>query len=191
MPPIYFASPAEWRAWLTSHHTTEDELWVGFYRKATGKPTLTWPESVDQALCFGWIDGIRKTIDQERYVIRFTRRRPKSDWSLVNTRRVGELTRLGLMRAAGTKAFEGRRRAASYSYEQRIAPKFPAALEKRFKAHRAAWTFFREQPPGYRRLATFYVVSAKQEATRLKRLERLIGDSSAGRRLGSLAVRKK
>ena len=191
MQPIYFASPAEWRAWLASHHATEDELWVGFYKKATGKPTLTWPESVDQALCFGWIDGIRKTIDQDRYVIRFTRRRARSDWSLVNTRRVGELTELGLMRPAGTKAFEGRKRAASYSYEQRIAPKFTAVLEKRFKAHGAAWKFFREQPPGYRRLATFYVVSAKQEATRLQRLERLIADSSAGRRLGSLEVRKK
>jgi uncharacterized protein YdeI (YjbR/CyaY-like superfamily) len=191
MNPIYFASPTEWRAWLTRHHATGNELWVGFYKKATGMPSLTWPESVDQALCFGWIDGIRKTIDQDRYVIRFTRRRVRSDWSLANIKRVGELTELGLMRAAGRKAFEERKRAASYSYEQRKAPTFSPALQRRFRTHPAAWKFFQEQPPGYRRLATFYVVSAKQETTRIKRLERLIADSGAARRLAALDVRKK
>lgn len=190
MQPIYFGSPAEWRAWLTSHHSTAEELWVGFHKKATGRPTLTWPESVDQALCFGWIDGIRKSVDADRYVIRFTPRRPGSDWSLVNVKRVGELTALGLMRAAGKKAFTGRKASQSYSYEQRQDPRFSAALAKRFKANAAAWKFFQAQPPGYRRLATFYVVSAKQEATQRKRLERLIGDSAAGRRLGMGPVRK-
>ena len=183
MPPIYFESPAEWRDWLRRHHGTAEELWVGFHKKATGRPTLTWPESVDQALCFGWIDGIRKTVDADRYVIRFTPRRPGSNWSLVNTKRVAELTRLGLMRAAGKRVFEQRTAKSSYSYEQRRDAALPPAFETRFKANPEAWKFFQAQPPGYRRLCAFYVISAKQDATRSKRLARLIGESAAGRRL--------
>jgi uncharacterized protein YdeI (YjbR/CyaY-like superfamily) len=129
-------------------------------------------------------------VDADRYVIRFTPRRPRSDWSEVNVRRVGELGALGLMRAAGKRAFAERKALASYSYEQRREPRFSAALLKRFKSNGAAWKFFQAQPPGYRRLITFFVVSAKQDATQQKRLERVIADSAAGRRLGMGPVRK-
>src|SRR5262245_1157545 len=136
MKPLFFPTPADWRQWLARHHRREDELWVGFHKRASGKPSITWPESVDEALCFGWIDGLRKRIDEVSYKIRFTPRRPGSVWSAVNVKRVKELTALGRMRPAGLRAFEKREddRTAIYSFEQREHPKLPPALERTFKA---------------------------------------------------------
>jgi uncharacterized protein YdeI (YjbR/CyaY-like superfamily) len=183
--PVFFATPAQFRKWLQAHHRTEQELWVGFYKKGTGRPSLTWPEAVDEALCFGWIDGVRKSLDVESYTNRFTPRRKGSNWSAINIRRMGELTAAGRVRAAGKKAFEARdpKKSGVYSFEQRQTPAFDAGLAARFRKNRAAWTFFQAQPPGYRRLATFYVVSARQEATRQRRLDILVATSAAGRRL--------
>ena len=175
MSPTFFPTPADFRRWLQAHHATETELLVGFYKTGSGKPSITWPESVDQALCFGWIDGLRKRVDDERYTIRFTPRKPTSTWSAVNIKRVEELTQLGLMTPAGLKAFEARRenRSGIYSYEQRTA-ELPAEYDQVLRANRAAWTFFQAQPASYRKAAMWWIVSAKQEATRLKRLDQLI-----------------
>ncbi|OLC49600.1 MAG: bacteriocin-protection protein [Acidobacteria bacterium 13_1_40CM_65_14] len=185
MKPLFFASPAEWRRWLVAHHARKDELWVGFHKRSTGKPSLTWPESVDEALCFGWIDGLRKSVDAERYMIRFTPRRTGSIWSAVNVRRVAELTKRRRMRAAGVRAFKARSAAktAIYSFEQRKTARLPPAYMKQFKANAAAWRFFTAQAPWYQRTTTWWVISAKQEPTRLKRLARLIDDSANGRRI--------
>jgi uncharacterized protein YdeI (YjbR/CyaY-like superfamily) len=161
---------------------------VGFHKTHTGRPSLTWPQSVDEALCVGWIDGIRHRVDEERYTIRFTPRRPGSIWSLVNIRRVQALVKAGRMRPAGLKAFEARRpdQSAVYSFEQRAGATFADAELKRFRANRPAWRFFEAQPPGYRRIATFFVISAKRDETRARRLERLIADSANGLRIGLL-----
>ena len=184
----FFETPAELRAWLEANHETATELWVGFHKKATGRPSITWSEAVDQALCFGWIDGVRKSVDASSYANRFTPRRPTSAWSKVNIEKVARLREQGLMRPAGLRAFEARDEARSgiYSFEQ--APKeLPPAYAERFQQHGPAWAFFQAQPPGYRRTATFWVVSAKREETRLKRLDTLIEDSAQGRRIGLLA----
>lgn len=173
--PTFFPTPADFRRWLEAHHATEKELLVGFYKTGSGKPSITWPESVDQALCFGWIDGIRKRVDDESYTIRFTPRKPTSTWSAVNIKRIEELTKLGLMTPAGLKAFEARQENKSgiYSYEQRTAT-LPPEYEKVLKKNKAAWKFFQAQPASYRKAAMWWIVSAKQEATRLKRLDQLI-----------------
>lgn len=178
-------TPADFRAWLEKHHASERELWVGFHRKATGRPSITWPASVDEALCVGWIDGLRKTVDESSYMIRFTPRKKTSNWSLVNIARVAKLTRENRMRAAGLQAFAERVEARSgiYLYEQRKHAALDAESEKVFRANALAWKFFQAQPPGYRKTAAWWVISAKQEATRAKRLARLISDSEAGRRL--------
>jgi uncharacterized protein YdeI (YjbR/CyaY-like superfamily) len=194
MKPIFFASPAAFRRWLERNHSIESELLVGFYKKGSGKPSMTWPESVDQALCFGWIDGVRKRIDEVSYTIRFTPRRRTSIWSAINIRRAGELKKLGLMRPAGLAAFEARRdgKSAVYSYEN--PPRtLDRAGERRFRANRKAWTFFNEQAPSYRRVALAWVTSAKRPETRERRLGTLIDDSANGRRLGvyTLKPRKK
>jgi uncharacterized protein YdeI (YjbR/CyaY-like superfamily) len=187
--PIYFATPADLRDWFTANASTATELWVGFHRRRTGEPSVTWPEAVDEALCVGWIDGVRRSIDDDRYAIRFTPRKARSTWSAVNIRRAGELIAEGRMQAAGLAAFERRSddRAAIYSYEQRhhaeLAPEEQAALD----ANEAARAFWDRQPPSYRRTATYWVVSAKRPETRARRLATLIEDSAAGRRIGPLA----
>ena len=187
--PVFFTSSAELRAWFEENHESAEELWVAMYRKRTGKPTITWSEVVDQALCFGWIDGIRKGIDEEAYMTRLTPRRPKSNWSAVNVAKVAELKRKGLMRPAGLAAFEKRTedKTAIYSYEQRDKARLDAHQSKTFRANQKAWSFFNDQPPGYRRTAIYWVVSAKREETRERRLTRLIEDSAAGRRLAHLS----
>lgn len=192
MQPLYFESPAAWRRWLTEHHADSDELWVGFHKRATGKPSLTWPESVDEALCFGWIDGLRKRVDADRYKIRFTPRRPGSIWSTVNVRRVAELTKLKRMRGAGIRAFKARTEAktAVYSFEQRDNPKLKPAQARQFKASADAWRFFTTQAPSYQRITTWWVISAKQEATQLRRLDILIAESARGRRIDLLKPRQ-
>jgi uncharacterized protein YdeI (YjbR/CyaY-like superfamily) len=187
--PRYFATPNDWREWLEKHHASRDELWVGFHKKGSGKPSITWPESVDEALCFGWIDGVRKTIDANSYVIRFTPRRAGSNWSQINIGRVRALIREKRMHDAGLRAFKKRdpKKTGVYSFEQqRAAAKLSAAQEKEFKRNRAAWAFFQSQPPGYRKIAAWYVVSAKRDETRARRLATLIEDSAAGRRIGLL-----
>ena len=182
--PIYFASAMEFRKWLAVHHAAEKELLVGFHRKGSGKPSLTWPESVDEALCFGWIDGVRKRVDQTRYTIRFSPRRKTSIWSAINIARVEALKGEGRMAPAGLAAFARRdeKRSAIYSYENRpreLAPEYRRLL----KRDKAAWEFFESQPPSYRRLCAFWVMSAKKEETRQKRLARLLEFSSAGKRV--------
>ena len=184
MNVTFFRSPAELREWFGQHHATVRELQVGYYKKNSGEPTLTWPESVDEALCVGWIDGIRRGLDERSYTIRFTPRKTGSIWSAVNIRRVEALSREGRMLPAGLKAFEARRenRSGIYSYEQRhseLAEPYGSILRQ----NGAAWEFFRAQPPSYRKKLGWWIVSAKQDATRLKRLEKLIAASASGRRL--------
>jgi uncharacterized protein YdeI (YjbR/CyaY-like superfamily) len=190
--PIFFATPAAFRAWLRKNHRTADEILVGFYKKGSGKPSITWPEAVDEALCFGWIDSVRRSLNEEAYTNRFTPRRPRSNWSAVNVKRVKELIELGRMTPAGLAAFEVRQddRTAIYSYEQRTSATFDADQEKEFRRNAKAWAFFQKQAPWYRRAATHWVVSAKREETRRKRLSTLIGDSAGGPRVGPLTPRK-
>jgi uncharacterized protein YdeI (YjbR/CyaY-like superfamily) len=190
--PTFFATPGELRAWLEAHHQGETELLVGFYKKGSGRPSITWPESVDEALCFGWIDGVRRSLGDEAYTIRFTPRTKRSFWSNVNVRRAGELIAEGRMRPAGLAAFEARsgERSGVYSFEQDEVA-FDAAQARRFQADAKAWDFFQAQPPWYRRTATWWVISAKKEETRAKRLATLIEDSAAGRPIKGLDRRPK
>lgn len=186
MQAKFFKTPADFRRWLTKNHKTEQELLVGFYKKGSGKASITWPESVDQALCFGWIDGIRRSIDEESYSIRFTPRRPKSIWSSVNIKKIAELTEKGLMLPEGLAAYERKQDHSSeiYSFEQdKKNIKLPAPFEKQFRNNSAAWTFFQSAPPSYRHPAIWWVISAKQEATRQRRMKTLIEDSEAGLRI--------
>ncbi len=188
MKPAFFPSPSAWRDWLEEHHQKHLELWVGFYKRSSGRPSITWPEAVDGALCFGWIDGVRQSLDENSYAIRFTPRRPRSVWSAGNIKRVGELTRLDLVRPAGVQAFERRagNRSEIYAYEQRKAAKLSGAYEKEFRAHQQAWKFIRAQPPWYQRTASWWVMSAKKEETRLKRLAQLIEGSEHERTIRQL-----
>ena len=193
MKPTFFATPSEFRDWLAEHHDKSQELWVGFYKKGSGRPSITWPEAVDEALCFGWIDGVRKSIDDISYAIRFTPRKPRSIWSAVNFKRATELTNLGLMHPAGLKAFEERTEEKSgiYAYEQKDAATLDAASEQQFRANKPAWDFFQAQPAGYRRTAIWWVISAKKDETRRKRLATLISDSEHGRTIAPLTRRSK
>jgi uncharacterized protein YdeI (YjbR/CyaY-like superfamily) len=181
----FFASPAEWRRWLVEHHAAGGELWVGFHKRATGKPSLTWPESVDEALCFGWIDGLRKRIDDTSYKIRFTPRRSTSIWSAKNVKRMAELEAEGRMRPAGRATFEARNVARSqlYSYEQRVAAELEPAQARALRANAKAWAYFQARPPWYRRTAVHWVVRAKREETRARRFAQLLADCAAGRTL--------
>ena len=179
MKPRFFRTPAQFRAWLQEHHGSAGELLVGFYKNRSGRPSITWPESVAEALCFGWIDGVRRRLDAVSYSIRFTPRRPGSSWSAVNIRKVKALGAAGRMQAAGLRAFRARRAARSgqYSYEQRPAQllePYAGSLRRNAAAHR----FFMAQAPSYRRAATWWVISAKQEATRARRAATLIALSA-------------
>jgi uncharacterized protein YdeI (YjbR/CyaY-like superfamily) len=188
----FFPSASIFRRWLAANHATATELWVGYYKKGSRRPSMTWPESVDEALCFGWIDGIRKSVDDISYTIRFTPRRPGSIWSAVNVKRAQELTKLGLMQPAGLAAFEKRRedRSRVYAYE-RQGRMLDEAYKKKLRANKKAWAFFQAQPAWYQRTASWWVISAKREATRLKRLATLIADSAAGRTIAPLTRRPK
>lgn len=193
MEPLFFPTPDDFRAWLAAHHEAEKELLVGFYKKDSGMSSITWPQSVDEALCFGWIDGVRRGRDAESYTIRFTPRKARSTWSAVNIKRVAELTALGRMAPAGLRAFAARTEDNSniYAYENKAAATLDAAAEAQFRANTAAWDYFQAQPPGYRRTAIWWVISAKQEATRQKRLATLIDDSANARPIGQLDRRPK
>ena len=179
MKPTFFSNPAELRAWLNAHHDEASELWIGFYKKGSGTPSLTRSQAVDEALCFGWIDSRLKGVDDARYAIRFTPRKPRSVWSAANVKRVRELADAGRMTAAGLKVFELREKARSriYSYEQPGEVRLEAADERKFRANRKAWVFFQRQGVSYRKAAVWWVVSAKAEETRLRRLAQLIDDS--------------
>ena len=192
MDIIFFESPAAFRAWFEENHERARELWVGFYKTNSGKPSITWPEAVDQALCFGWIDGVRKSIDESSYKIRFTPRKPRSIWSSVNVKRVGQLMEMGLMQPAGLKAFQERDEEKSrlYSYE-RQDPRLDDAYEVKFRANTKAWDYFQSQALSYQKAATWWVMSAKSEDTRLKRLATLIEDSEQGKRLANLTYKAK
>ena len=185
MKPVFFATPAALRAWFKKHHQTAEELIVRFYRKGSGKPSVTWSEAVDEALCFGWIDGVRRKVDDDSYSNRFTPRRPGSNWSAINIEKVATLTKLKRMQPAGLAAFAKRTDARSriYTYEQTDAAVFEPALEKKFSARKKAWTFFESQPPYYRRLMTRWVGNAKRAETRQRRLDKLIAACESGTRL--------
>jgi uncharacterized protein YdeI (YjbR/CyaY-like superfamily) len=187
MKPTFFRTPAEFRRWLEKNHGTESELLLGFYRRDAGKGGITYSEALDEALCCGWIDGVRKRLDGVSYTVRFTPRKPDSVWSAVNTKRIGELMRMGRVHASGQNVFDNRnqQRAKQYSYE-REESKFDDASEKQFRADKTAWKFYEAQAPWYRRTSCYWVMSAKREGTRLRRLTKLIGDSAAGRRIDML-----
>ena len=189
MEPTFFATPADFRAWLERHHADRSELLVGFHKKGSGRPSITWPESVDEALCFGWIDGVRRSLGEEAYTIRFSPRQARSTWSAVNVRRAEDLIAEGRMTPAGLAAFEARSgdRTGVYSYEQRHAAALEPEQEERFRAHAAAWEWFSARPPSYRRAAIHWVTSAKRPETRERRLATLIEDSAAGRPVKPLA----
>ena len=180
----FFKSPHDFRKWLDRHHAKIPELWVGFYKKSSGFPSITWPESVDQALCFGWIDGIRKSVDEFSYTIRFTPRRKGSIWSAVNIRRAAQLIEMRLMKPTGLHAFEQRKenRSGIYSYEQRSV-ELETTYSTRLKQNKAAWDFFQAQPASYRKQMGWWIVSAKKEETRYRRLAKLIEVSAQGRRI--------
>lgn len=184
LQPTFFNTPLDFRKWLARNHASATELWVGFHKKDSGKPSITWPESVDEALCYGWIDGIRKSLNETSYKIRFTPRRARSVWSAVNIKCVAELTKKGRMKAAGEKAYAARleNKSGIYAYEQRT-PQLPEAYAKELRKNKVAAKFFESQPPSYRKMAMWWVVSAKQEETRLKRLRKLIEESAQGRRV--------
>jgi len=184
MKPIFFDSASSFRNWLEANHQTETEVLVGYYKVGTKKPSMTWSESVDEALCFGWIDGIRKSIDSESYCNRFTPRNSKSNWSAINIKKVEELIRLGKMTPAGLAAFEKRRedRSEVYSYENKPEQLSPE-LEEQFRGNKEAWEFFSRQSTSYKKTVMFYVMSAKQEATRFSRLDKLIQACVEGKRI--------
>ncbi len=184
MNPRYFKTSAGFRRWLSENHAAVTELWVGFYKKGSGKGGITYHEAVRQALCFGWIDGVRKSVDENSYVNRFTPRKARSTWSLINIKHVEELKKLGLMEPAGLKAFAARdpNKSGVYSFE-RAALKLTPAYEKRFRQNERAWEFFSVQPPYYKKVAVFWIMSAKKEETKLRRLEALIQSSAAAERL--------
>ncbi len=184
MKPKFFPTQTDFRRWLEENHVSESELIVGFYKVGSGKPSMSWSQSVDEALCFGWIDGVRHSIDAESYAIRFTPRKPKSVWSAVNIKKVAELTAKGLMKPAGLAAFAKREESKSkiYAYENELK-KFSDEFEKQFKANEKAWTFFEKQANWYKKKAVNWVMTAKQDATRKGRLEKLITESENERKV--------
>ncbi len=184
MKPKFFPIQSDFRRWLEEYHERETEIIVGYYKVGSGKPSMTWSESVDEALCFGWIDGVRRKVDEESYCIRFTPRKVNSIWSAVNIAKIAELTAKGLMKPKGIAAFERRdeKKSAIYVYENE-AKQFSVEFEKRFKANKKAWKFFESQANWYKKQMTSWVMSAKQEATRERRLEKLIGESENEKRV--------
>lgn len=184
MDPIYFKNQDDFRKWLEVNHELEQEVYAGFYRTSTGKPCMTWSESVDQALCFGWIDGIRRKIDEERYCIRFTPRRPGSVWSKINIKKIEDLTAKGLMFPAGLRAFSQLKpeKSGIYSFENEPV-RLNEALEAKFKSNSKAWDFFSKQAPSYRKGVITWIMSAKQDTTKIARLRKLIDESEKQNRL--------
>lgn len=189
--PKFFPSPSEFRDWLLENHESETELLVGFFKTSSGKPSMTWSQSVDEALCFGWIDAVRRSLSEEAYTIRFTRRKPKSIWSAINVAKVEQLTAQGKMYPAGERAFAARspERTGVYSFERKQPAQLAAAEDQTFRRNKRAWGFFESQAPSYRRAALHWVISAKRPETRSRRLDALIADSAAAKRLDHLTPR--
>ena len=181
--PIFFDSPDAFRTWLDAHHAEADEVVAGLWKAHTGKPTMTWPQSIDIALCFGWIDGVRHPLDDDSYSIRFTPRRAGSKWSQVNIDKVAALTKAGLMTPAGLAAFEARVEGGPRAYSPKMDVAFAEGQEAAFRAEPEAWAFWEKQPPSYRHKLTWHVSSAKSEAARASRLGKLIDASASGKRL--------
>lgn len=192
MKPRFFSSSEEFRQWLEKHHASAGELLVGFHKKVSGKKSITYAEALDEALCFGWIDGVRRSLNESSYSIRFTPRRPRSIWSLINVKHVERLQKEGRMHPSGLEIFAQRdpKRTGIYSFENRPRELSPA-YAKEFRKNKTAWQFFQEQPPFYKRTISFWVMSAKKEETRLKRLERLIASSAKGERIGLITSKAK
>lgn len=192
MKATFFRTQADFRQWLEKYHETETELFVGFYKKASKIPSITWSESVDEAICFGWIDGVRKSIDDKSYMIRFTPRRPNSIWSAVNLKKIEELTQKGLMKPAGIAIFKKRKEGKSkvYAYEQKQNVKLDIVYEKEIKANEKAWAYFEVLAPSYKKATIWWIMSAKQEKTRLKRLNITIESAAAGLKIPHLRKRK-
>jgi uncharacterized protein YdeI (YjbR/CyaY-like superfamily) len=188
----FFKSGTDFRRWLEKNHSSADELWVGFYRKDSGKGGITYAQALDEALCYGWIDGIRKKLDDISFTTRFTPRKPNSIWSNVNVAHVSRLTQEGRMMPPGIAAYEKKTdaRTGVYSFERETASLDPAMVRE-FRKNRQAWKFFEAQPPYYRRLAAWYVISAKRQETRDMRLKRLIDDSARGDRLAQFKVQSR
>jgi len=187
----FFKTSGDFRKWLDKNHSGVKELWLAFYKKDSGRPSITYHEALDEALCYGWIDGVRKAVDDISYTVRFTPRKPVSIWSMVNIRRVGELTKLNRMMPPGLAAFQLRdeEKAKRYSYENRERALGDEYAEK-FRTNRKAWEFYEAQAPWYRRTSSFWVTSAKQEETRLRRLEQLIACSAKGERIPQMISKK-
>ena len=192
MKPKFFTTPAQFRAWLEQNHDQETELLVGFHKKSAGKKSVTYNEALDEALCFGWIDGVRKSLNETSYTIRFTPRKPRSIWSLVNVKHIDRLQKEGRMHAAGLEAHARRdpKRTGIYAFENRPRSLSPA-YEKMFRQNKTAWKFFEEYPPSLKRTVIFWVMGAKKEETQLKRLHKLIESSEKGVRLGLLEPQAK
>jgi uncharacterized protein YdeI (YjbR/CyaY-like superfamily) len=191
MSPTFFVSPTRLRQWLARNHNKQTELWIGFHKKNSKKKSISYNEALDEALCYGWIDGVRKGLDEDSYTIRFTPRKPRSIWSVVNTKRMKELIELGRVEAPGMETFTKRdpKRTKLYAFENRprsLSPEF----EAKFRANKKAWEFFQQQPPGYKRLVIFRIMEAKQEQTRVRRLDQLIDASASNSRLGLLTGKK-
>jgi uncharacterized protein YdeI (YjbR/CyaY-like superfamily) len=193
MEPVFFTSQESLRAWFEQNHKTETELLVGYFKTATGRESVTWSQSVDEALCFGWIDGIRRSIDVERYSIRFTPRKTESNWSAVNIQKIEELTKSGKMHPAGLQAFSKRKDKSSrlYSYETTREWNLPGNMEKQFRLNTGAWDYFKSQAPSYRKVTIRWVMDAKQEDTRIKRLLELIASCEAGEWIKAMRWGKK
>jgi uncharacterized protein YdeI (YjbR/CyaY-like superfamily) len=193
MKPIFFKSQQELRKWFLKNHSKTNELWVGFYKKNSKQKGVTYKESVDQALCFGWIDGIAKGIDENKYMQRFTPRRPKSIWSFINTKRIAELTKLGIMHERGLKTFRERdkKRTGMYSSEQAKPLRLDNASIKKFKSNPKAWKYWKACPPGYKSTVAWWVISAKKEETKASRLATVIKDSQHQKRIALLTSPKK
>lgn len=187
MQPTFFSNSKDFRKWFEKNHEKSKELLVGFYKVTSGKKSITWRESVDEAICFGWIDGVRKSIDSESYCIRFTPRKPGSIWSAINIKKVEELTKKELMHPSGHSAFSKRKESKSriYSYEKEPETLSPGFLKK-FKANKNEWVFFQSMAPSYQRTCVHWIMTAKQEATKMKRLEELINDSTMERKIKRL-----
>jgi uncharacterized protein YdeI (YjbR/CyaY-like superfamily) len=190
--PVFFPTQKDLRKWLEKNYKKKKELFAGYYKVSSGKPSVTWSQSVDEALCFGWIDGIRRSVDEESYCIRFTPRNPKSNWSAVNIKKVEKLIKLGLMKPEGLKAFSLRKENKSkvYSYENPPVD-LDKTYKKLFKANKKAWAFYQSTTPTYRKVTTRWVMSAKQEITRLKRLNELMRDCAADKKIKSMNYGKK
>ncbi len=192
MRPKFFQTPAELEQWLAEHHESADELWIGYYRRSSDRPSITWPESVDEALCYGWIDGIRKRIDDTSYKIRFTPRRPGSNWSKRNVERAEVLIEQGRMRAPGLAALKDRKepKSGAYSYEQRSV-ELQEPYNRILKKNTTAWDFYQAQSASYRKTVNWWILSAKKEETRLRRLDKLIRYSSRGEKIPEVIPRRR